>query len=188
MRILGLDDGGGDPADLVRATGVLPVRAGGLPGTVRHVLATELLVDLQERAARVGGVQLEDVVLLAIVGHREAHAQLVAEAGLAGRVLVALQDDHVAAVALAPVEVAARGGVLLDRGDDLDELVADRHDGVVEAEHVDARIVEGDVDAELGLELVDDAVTVAGDEGDLAEAEHAVMLALGPSVAGSGVT
>ena len=150
-RIVGLDDRRCDPFNLVGLPRPLPVVTGRFPWPGVHVLAADLLVDLEERTPGVGGVELEDVVLLAVLGEGEAHAELVAQASLACCMIVtALQDHHVAAVALAAVEVAAGGGALLDGRDHLDELVAHWHDRVVQPEHADARIVEGDLHTELG--------------------------------------
>jgi hypothetical protein len=71
----------------------------------------------------------------------DAHA----ERGDAAAVVVEpirLQHHHVAAVAAAPVEEATRGRRRGDRRHDLEERVADRHDGVDEPELPDARVAE----------------------------------------------
>src|SRR5207249_2631436 len=52
--------------------------------------------------------------------------------------VVDLEDDHVAAVAAVPLEVPPGRGPLLDRRDDLEEGVAEREDGVAQAELADA--------------------------------------------------
>ena len=56
--------------------------------------------------------------------------------------------------------------------DDLEELIADRHQRVVQAELGDAGVLEAHGDAQEGAELGDGAVTIGGDEGHLAEADH----------------
>ncbi len=136
-----------------------------------------LHVDLEEAAARVTGVQLHDAVVLAIVLDDLAHAEGV-DASLDARMVVALEDDHVAAVAVAALEVAAAGGALADRGDDLDELVAGRDHGVAQSEDVDAGIVVRRAEGEDVGERVDDRVEVVGDECDLSESEHLVRVPL----------
>ena len=67
-----------------------------------------------------------------------------------------------------PLEVAAGGGAVLDGRDDLEEGVADRVDGVVEAELADTRISERRPQP-LRLELALRGVEVPGRERDLAE-------------------
>ena len=59
--------------------------------------------------------------------------------------VVDLEDRHVAAVAAAPVEQPAGRRAVLGRRDHLEELVTDRHQGVVQAERGDAGIAEADV-------------------------------------------
>ena len=56
--------------------------------------------------------------------------------------VVDLVDRHVPAVAAALVEQAPGGRALGDRADHLEELVADRHQGVVQPELGDAGILE----------------------------------------------
>src|SRR4029078_12466334 len=58
------------------------------------------------------------------------------------------------------------------RGDDLEQLGADRHQRVVQSEALDAGVVEGDLDAEGVDELLGGDEVVAGHEGDLAQSEH----------------
>jgi hypothetical protein len=80
-----------------------------------------------------------------------------------------LEDHHVAAVAAALVEEPSRRRAVADRRDDLEELRADRHDGVLEPELADARIAEPDLETEDGAEVADDRLERARDEGDLAD-------------------
>src|SRR5439155_8656553 len=56
--------------------------------------------------------------------------------------VVELEDHHVAAVAAASLQVAAGRRSVLLRRDDLEERVADREDGVAEAERADPGILE----------------------------------------------
>ena len=93
--------------------------------------------------------------------------------------VVALANDHVTAVALAALEVAAAGGALLDGGDHFEELAADGDDGVLEPEALDAGVDEADLDAEDGVQVGQDGPEFTGDESDLAQAQpHGVLLYL----------
>jgi nicotinamidase-related amidase len=67
--------------------------------------------------------------------------------GPGGGEIVDLDDQHVAALTAA-IEVAARGGVGLDRSDDLQEIGADAHDRVFETEDPDTGVGEWLAEAE----------------------------------------
>ena len=105
-----------------------------------------------------------------LLGHR-AYAE-AGHAGALGHRIVDLQDDHVAAVAVAAVEVASRGRALLEGRDDLEEVVAGGTDHVDEAPLGDAGIAIGHVDAEDVAELLAGAFEILGDEDALAELHH----------------
>jgi hypothetical protein len=80
-----------------------------------------------------------------------------------------LDDHHVAAVALAPLDVAAgRGARLLGRHD-LEEVVADRADDVDQAPLGDAGIAIGHVDPQDVAQLLTRAFEVFADEDALPE-------------------
>ena len=83
--------------------------------------------------------------------------------------IVALSDEHVAAVASATLEVAPAGGPLLDGGDDLEKLVADREKGVFEAEATHSRIDVADFDAEDRFQVVDHRCQLSGDQANLSK-------------------
>src|SRR5258708_3035693 len=102
-------------------------------------------------------MQLHHVVFLAFVLHRDANAQLASAitARKLDLVAIALADHHVAAVARATLQISARGGVLFDRRDHLDEVVTDRHQGVLESEYLDARIDVTNLESKDGLEILD---------------------------------
>ena len=153
---------------------LLPVRTGRAPRAVR-ILAAGLLVDLQERPAGVARVQLHVREAVVVELADDADAELV-DPGPASGVVVGLGDDHVATVAAAPLEVALGGDALDDRGDDLQQLGADRHQRVVQPDAADVRVLVADGEAEDGDEVVDDGVAVLGDEGDLAQSQHGGQL------------
>ena len=73
-----------------------------------------------------------------------------------------LDDHHVAAVALAPLDVAAGRGAGLDGRDDLEEVVADRADDVDQAPLGDAGIAIGDLDAQDVAQFLARAFQVLG--------------------------
>src|SRR5206468_3011931 len=72
--------------------------------------------------------------------------------------------------AAAPGQVAGPRGVVPERRDHLQELPADRTDDVGQAEILDPRVAEADLDAEHLVQLLGDRRDVVGDEGDLAQA------------------
>ena len=82
-----------------------------------------------------------------------------------------LEERHVGAVAVA-VEEAPRRGPVLDRRDDLDERVAQRHDRVAQAEQrhprIRVRLPERERRAQLGHRRLE----LAGRDDDLPEAHH----------------
>jgi hypothetical protein len=107
-------------------------------------------------------------VVVVALGHG-ADAEL-GDARPGGAHVVDLEDGHVAAIAAAPLEVAACRRPLLHGSDDLEERVADGEHAVLEAEDVDARIVERVLQTELALELVGHGRERLGGQGDLAQA------------------
>ena len=110
VGILALHLGGRDRRHEVGADGVLPVRPGRAPRAHR-VLATDLLVDLEERAAGVARVQLH-VVKPSSWNWPTMRMPSSSTRARRGGVVVGLRDDHVAAVAVAPLEVALGGDAL----------------------------------------------------------------------------
>ena len=110
VGVLALHLGGRDRRHEVGADGVLPVRPGRAPRAHR-VLAALLLVDLEERTAGVGRVQLHVGEAVVVELADDADAELL-DPGPARRVVVGLGDDHVATGAVAPLEVALGGGAL----------------------------------------------------------------------------
>ena len=105
---------------------------------------------------------------LGLVGDPHAGIEGALAHGLLCFPVAALADHHVAAVAVAPVEVAPAGGVLLDGGDYLEEVAPDRHERVLEPEHADAGVDEAGLDAENAAQIVDRGGEFACDQGDLA--------------------
>src|SRR6266436_2284322 len=85
--------------------------------------------------------------------------------------VVALQDDHVAAVALAPFEIASAGGSFLNRRDDLDELAADRHQRILKSECFDRWIAMTNLKAENLVHVIDNRRELARDERQLSKSE-----------------
>jgi hypothetical protein len=85
----------------------------------------------------------------------------------AGRVVVALGDDHVAAVPAAAVEVAAGGGACFHRRDHLEQLVADGQQRVLQAEAGDAGVAIADRDTEHAGEHALSRRELPGHQGDL---------------------
>ena len=128
-------------------------------------------VDLEERRLHVARMDLADVPVVAVHFPRDAHA--VVQGALPHRLLVGarirLADHHVAAVAVAPIQIAPGSGVLFHRHHHFEQVAADRQQRVDEAEPADARIDEAAVDAEDLLQVVDGGVQLPGNEADLAK-------------------
>ena len=124
------------------------------------------MIDLEKRAAGIAWMQLHARVLLLVELEHFAQAELRG-APLHRLVVAALQDHHVAAVAAAALEVAARGGAVLNRCDDFDELPAHREDRVVKPELADAGIDVTDLEPEHGAEIRGDAVAILRHQRDL---------------------
>jgi len=80
-----------------------------------------------------------------------------------------LDDHHVAAVALAPLDVAAGRSAGLAGRHDLEEVVADRTDDVDQAPLGDARVAVGDLDAEDVAQFLARAFEIFADEDALPE-------------------
>src|SRR5690242_3857588 len=138
-------------------------------------LARALLpAERQHRGADVARMQLQLAVLGIADLVRDAHAE-----GLAAppprRQVVTLGDHHVAAVAPAPVEVAAGGGAVAHRGHHLQETVADREQRVLEAVLAHTRIAMADLQAQHRAQLLHHRLEPAGHQADLphADAVHA---------------
>jgi hypothetical protein len=68
--------------------------------------------------------------------------------------------------------MAARRRSRLDRRDDLDERVAERHHRVLQPEGRDGGIAERLAEAELGAQRRHDRLEVTGGEDDLSETDH----------------
>ena len=103
-----------------------------------------------------------------LVGHL-ADVQLF-DAAFARGVVVALGDDHVAAVAPTLGQVTAPGRAFLHRRNHLQELAADGEHPVLQPEHGDARVDERDLDPEHVPQVGSDGFDVSRDESDLTEA------------------
>src|SRR6266481_4501633 len=102
-------------------------------------------------------MQLHHVIsaALALPRHSDAHRHRAVAPLELRRVALALADDHVATVAAAPLEVTAARGPLLNRRDHLDEVVADRHERILQPEHSDSGIDVTDLEPKHSLQIID---------------------------------
>ena len=94
------------------------------------------------------------------------HAQLRYPA-LARRVIVALQNYHVTAVALAAFQVTAACGSFLNRRDHFQELTSDWQQGVLEPESFHARVAMSDFESEHRMEILDHRRELTSDQRNL---------------------
>ena len=115
-------------------------------------------------------MQLHVAELTGVVVIDDANAEGF-HAGSPRRVVVALRDDHVAAVAAAALEIAPAGGLLAGGRHHLEQLVADREQRVFEAEAADPGVAEAHLDAEHVDQLLFHGCELLGHQRDLAQAE-----------------
>jgi len=105
-----------------------------------------------------------------LLGHG-AHAERGDPLALGHRVRH-LQDHHVAAIAVATLDVAAGRRTVLHGRHDLEEVVAGRADDVGQAPLGDAGIAIGDLDAENVAQLLGGALKVFADEDALPQSHR----------------
>src|SRR5215813_9270790 len=152
-----------------------------MPGAVGRLPAF-LPAEGQHGRPHVAGMELELVILavLDLVGNAHAH-RLAARAPW--REVGALGDDHVAAVAAAPIEKAPRGGAVTHRRYHLEESVADGKERVLEPVLAHARVPVAHLEAEHLTEGVHDGRELAGDQTDLPHAKvHDLGHGISPSL------
>src|SRR5262249_2488616 len=89
----------------------------------------------------------------------------------AGRLVIALEDDHVAAVTATPVEIASSGSTLTNWRHHFEKLIAHREHRILQPEGCDFRIAIGDLQAEHVTNLVDDGSKVPRDQDKLPQAK-----------------
>ena len=146
--------------------GVGPPWTGPRPGARRLGL-----VDGDDRAADVPRVEVATADVGEIGGPHDAHSQLGGPGDSAVEV-VDLEDRHVPAIATALVQQPPGRRAVGGRADDLEELIADRHQRVVQPEHRNAWILEAHGQPEERAQVGDDLITVGGHECDLTKADH----------------
>src|SRR5277367_2385051 len=98
-------------------------------------------------------MQLHHVIsaALALPRDSDAHRKRALAPLELRRVALALADDHVTAVAAAPLEIAPAGSAFLDRRDHLDKVAADRQQRILQPEHSNAGIDVTDLESEHAL-------------------------------------
>ena len=169
-RVVGLQLDAGDRARHVGLHHLAPARTGPAP-RVRRIHP----VEREDRAADVARVQVQGGGVVELRLPHDAHAEPL-HARAVARTVLRLHDHHVAAVAAAALEQATRGGAGAVRRDHLEVGVADRHHRVAQAEHLDARIVERDLDAEHVTERLDGRLELARHQRDLTQTAWAILL------------
>src|SRR5712691_13046600 len=135
-----------DAAYDVGADRRLPIPACGKPGAVEF-FAADLLIDFEKAAAGVAWVELHDAEFRLIVLQRLADAELRC-AAFAGRVVIALEDDHVAAITATSVEVSSPRSAFANRRHHFEKLIAYREHRILQPEGCDFRVAIGDLKTE----------------------------------------
>ena len=133
-------------------------------------------VEADDRPADVGRVQMATADAGEVAAPRGAHRG-AGKLGHPGIEVVDFEHHHVGGhVSLASVEQPPGSRTLGEGRDDLDELIADAHQGVVQAELGNAGIVEADGELQMSTQSIDGRIEVTGGDDDLAEADHASMV------------
>jgi hypothetical protein len=161
--VVALQLGADDRVDHAARHVLAPARPGPVPR-----LGWRRIVEREQGAAGILRVKVSAADLWQIGLPHGTDAERL-EAGAIAIEIVALDDQHVAAVAAASLEIALRRGTRIDRRDDFEERVADRHHGVAQAELLHGGVVEGHFDAEHAREVADGGVQVARHDHELAE-------------------
>src|SRR5260221_7738827 len=174
--IWALDLGPQQRAGDVAAQRGLPIRPGGMIGAV-EALAAGRVIDFEHCAAGIARMELETSVALIFERVGDAHADRV-HVPAAARYVVAVEDDHIAAVAPAAFEIAAGGRAVLDGRHDFEKARADRERRVDEAVFADIAVAVADREAEDVGEVGDGGLEGARDQTDLAQPQ----IGHGPSV------
>ncbi|MDZ7667957.1 MAG: hypothetical protein U5Q16_00520 [Gammaproteobacteria bacterium] len=128
-----------------------------------------MFVDLEERTAGVLWMQLHVAEFMSLELIDYPYAEIL-HALAPGPVLVALGDDHVAAVAAAALEKAAGGGVIPNRRHHLQQLIADGHQRILQTELSHPGVAVADIDPQYLGEFALGTLQPFGDQGDLAQA------------------
>ena len=125
-------------------------------------------VDFEQGTAGVARMQLQALIAADRQRRRHPHADRVDMRAPAAKI-VGIGDHHIAAIALAAIQIAFGRGAGLCGGHHLDERGADRQQGVVQPEHADIGVVMTDLDIEDGDQIRDHGVKLAGDQTELPE-------------------
>src|SRR5262245_6213461 len=146
-------------------------------------LAAFLPAEGQHGRPHVAGMELELLILTVLDLVGDAHAQRLA--ARAPRCEVGtLGDDHVAAIAAAPIEKAPRGGAVPHWRHHLEEAVTDGKKRVLEPVLAHARVAVAHLEAEDLAEGVDDGGELPDHQTDL---PHAKVHGLGHRMSPSSV-
>ena len=159
------------PSPLVtseRACVSQPFSAGGHHSAGSTPAGATVVSSDSRHARRVGRMEVRVLVFRQVLLRHRADAE-TGDALALGLGVVDLDDHHVAAVALAPLDVAAGRGALLERRDDLEEIVAGRADDIDQPPLGDAGVAIGDLEPKDVAQLLAGAFEVLDDEDALPE-------------------
>ena len=113
---------------------------------------------------------MADVHLLGAVTEGDLHAQRF-QLRVAFHGVIAEGDHHVAPRPASPIEVAARSGALSGGSDYFQELVPQRHHGVLEPPLRDAAVPVADLDPEDRAEILHRGLKARCHQADLSKLE-----------------
>ncbi len=97
------------------------------------------LINRDDRCADIGWVEVAGGNIRPINVPDPANVQIVGAASNA-RKIIGLKNRHIAADAAGPVDEATRCGIVFDRNDNFQKLIAEREDAIGQSELADARI------------------------------------------------
>src|SRR5262245_38388344 len=190
LRIVTLQLGGRHGPNRAATSRRRGLRCRRMPGTVGRLTAL-LVAERQHGGTYVARMKLQLVVVAVRDLVRDTNAGRLAPR-TPRRQIGTLGDDHVAAVAAPPLEIAPGGGAFLDRGDHFEEAVADGKQRVLEPVLPHPGVAEAHLETEDILERIHDGRQLFRDQTDLPHAQvHGrcprYRLAMGSSSAGKSV-
>src|SRR5215218_5004208 len=85
--------------------------------------------------------------------------------------IVALTDDHVAAVTVTPIEVPSAGRAFTNRRDHFEKLIANREHRVLKSERFHRRVTKSNLKAKHVSDILDNRSQLPGYQGNLSYAK-----------------
>jgi len=171
--VIHLHLGAVDTGYSIQSLSGLPIgTAGRMPWSIEFVCRlTQLLIDLEEGPTGIFWMHLQVLKLAGYVKLIDDADTQLFHARTPRCMVITLGDHHVAPVSAATLQVSSPRRILLNRCDDLQELVTDRYEYVFQSKVVDAGISIADLDCQYVTKLRQHLLQVTGNECNLSESE-----------------